>query len=636
MTTLSKSLMLGLIVLALRCLAMLRIPARRIISLAARALGVSRKAGYEAADRILAVLTADGQTSAAEDVARDRELLLLRINNQVLRFELKHGSCFGEGGAHLPEAAKLLCVRLLREFRDWLSAREIATAIGVPDSSLLRWDKEARPDGSFPVKPDRRGQYRHAGPEDEQRVIELFKKLTDDMTLEAFATTYNTSHPNATLDPRTITRILRAAGLVPAAPPKAAPPEYHGEFTVYFPGAQIAVDGKDTAVRFTAAPEASVSVNREAAIDIASGAILGTAVGRHETAEGVKTVVIEAAEECRNLLATLADNRSTNTAPETQQTMEDHSGLGPIFTFPYHPRTNGYAEGLFGEFSRVVGPLEIDDSSRDSIARSVESIVWRVFRHFHNYSPRHALGGKSPIEYFRAYTVTPEELEAAREGLKAQQERSRASRGPHPRLSDPAFRRLAESILTMHGFDVPLDRALEALVNFDREIIEHADAAFVAQSRRDGFDERKRNFAYFMGIVRNKQRELDKARRESQLDKHRAQEVFDGLDAQKAEIERQEREERAQLGTAPEKVIVTYADLLMRGRFRLLKDQWLERIRDGLKALRRLGRTTRDVLENLILTIRTLPDFAEDVKEHMGRILTEEFDAIVGTRTRGP
>ena len=37
------------------------------------------------------------------------------------------------------------------------------------------------------------------------------------------------------------------------------------------------------------------------------------------------------------------------------------------------------------------------------------------------------------------------------------------------------------------------------------------------------------------------------------------------------------------------------------------------------------------MLENLTIAIQGFSDFAEDVKDHMGRILAEEFAAIVGT-----
>ena len=405
----------------------------------------------------------------------------------------------------------------------------------------------------------------------------------------------------------------------------------HGQVTVYFPGAQAAVDGKETTVRFTADPEESVTLVKEVAVDIASGAIVGDALVPHENGEGVRRVVVKAREECESLLAVLADNRTSNTAAETQWAMEEHSELGTIFTFPYHARTNGHVEGLFGQFSRVVGTIEIDDTSRDTLARSIVETIWRIFIGFHNRSPRARLGGKSPLEYLRTYTVLPHDVEKARKGLADQQQRSRKNREPHPRLSDPVFRALVDRVLTEHQFDrVKLDNALRSLVHYDRSAIESASCAFFAYSKRDGFDENKRHFAYFMGIVKNKQKALDQNRRNAAADVLRAQNLLDEGAAQRDAVEQEEQKERNDLRTQPEVVILTYAHMLMRGRFRLLRQRCLGRIREGLRSLRSLEKATLKDLEKLILSIRTLPGFAEDVKEHMIRLLSDEYQKVMG------
>ena len=351
-----------------------------------------------------------------------------------------------------------------------------------------------------------------------------------------------------------------------------------------------------------------------------------------ENAEGVTHVVVKARQECESLLAVLADNRSSNTAAEAQWAMEEHSELGPIFTFPYHARTNGYLEGFFGQFSRIVGLLEIDDSSRATLAQSLVDVVWRIYIHFHNHSPRERLGGKSPLEYLRTYTVLPKELEEARRGLADQQRRSRESREPNPRLSDPVFGALVKRILATHGFkDVEFDRALKSLVAFDTALIESASCAFSAQSQRDGFEESTRHFAYFMGIVRNKQKALDQNRRNAAADVLRAQRILDEGAVHRQEVEDEEHTERHQLTAEPEQVILTYAQMLMRGRFRWLRQKCLQRIRAGLDSLCKRGHATIRALEGLILTIRTLPGFAEDVKERMISLLTEEYERLMGT-----
>ena len=60
---------------------------------------------------------------------------------------------------------------------------------------------------------------------------------------------------------------------------------------------------------------------------------------------------------------------------------------------------------------------------------------------------------------------------------------------------------------------VELDHAVKSLVEYDQNVIESASSAFSAYSQRDGFQESKRTFAYFMGIVKNKQKAVDQDRR---------------------------------------------------------------------------------------------------------------------------
>jgi transposase len=627
---LSKTKKLGVIILAAKYLANLKLPFPRLISSAARLLGVSRKTGYETAQRIEEELRDRPGKDPGEEKLQ-REVFLLRIENQVLGYQLEHREIrFTTDGTHLPPHAKSLCVRILRDFKGRLSLSDIAKAIGVAVSSLSRWDTDADAECRFPEKPERRGRHRHATPQDAQQVVEAFKSLEDDMTLEEFVNHYNTLHEDAPLDRRTITRILQAAGLYRQEPRSERKEDYHGEFTVYFPGAQVAVDGKETTVHFTGESEESVTVVKEVAIDIASKAIVGDVLRDHEDAEGVKRVVVKAREECESLLAVLADNRSANTAAEAHVAMEEHSELGPIFTFPYHPRTNGYLEGFFGLFSRIVGRIEIDDTSRVTLARSIVELVWRIVIALYNRSPQQGLAFKGPLEYLKTSTVLPREVEKARKGLGEQQQRSRQSRGPHPRLSDSLFRALAARILTEHQFqEVELDHAVTSLVEYDQNVIESASCAFSAYSQRDGFPESKRTFAYFMGIVRNKQKAVDEDRRNAAADVLRAQRLLDEGAAHRQELEEEQRQERKDLKTQPETVILTYAKILMKGRFRWLRERCLQPIREGLQALCRLGRSSGQVLESLALAIRGLPEFTEDIKDHMVRLLSEELEHLV-------
>jgi hypothetical protein len=518
-------------------------------------------------------------------------------------------------------------VRLFRDFKDKLSDSEIARVMGVPLPSLLRWNSEADGNAQFPEKPEHRGIHRRAGPADIQRVLDAYHALSEDMILEEFAVSFNRKYPENTLDRRTITRILQANGLRKIVS-RGGPAPYHGRFRVYFPGAQVSIDAKKCSVVFIGEKRQVITVTKEVGIDIASGAILGDALEKTENSNGVERVLVQVREECRAVLALLSDNGSANRAADAEGILKWADGDGRIFSFPYHPQTNGYSEGLFGQFVRIVGPIEIDDTSRETIAASVAEIVWRVFIHFHNYSPRERLDGKSPLEYLREYVPVPAEVEAARKGLQAQREKSQASRQPHPRLSDPTFRSRVEGILQRHRLPAVLDDALHALLPYDDAVIGHASDAFFVQSSRKGFDERKRTLAYFVGIVRNKQKESDAERRRAEFLRRETAERLGEMERDRKAIREEKRQEDEDLRLRPEKVILWNCDMLLRGRLEIARRRWIEGLRVGIDALRKVGRATRAVFEGLADTIRSWGKYREELKEAMVKLLAEEAERI--------
>ena len=618
----SKTIQLGVIILAFELLGKLKIPVPRLVVAAALALGISRKAGYKARERLLGIL--QGGEAPREDLRR--EIISLRIRNQVLTFERDHPPVrFRDREHHLPAEARSLAVRIFREFRTELSEAEVATLLEVPLTSLRRWDEEANSASEIPPKPERRGTHRHASAEDARHVIEEYKLLREKVTLEEFTRRFNSKYPQDTLDRRTITRILQGEGLREVKTREDSTP-YHGELKVYFPGAQAAIDGKKCDVIFKSEPRETITLTEEVGVDIASGAILGKVLGKEEDSAGVERVLVQARAECESILAVLADNGSANRSGRIERVAGENTELGQIFSFPAHPRTNGHIEGLFGQFSRIAGEIEVDDSSRESLARSILAVIWRIFTYFHNHSPRESLGGLCPIEYLRRYHARPEEVEAARAGLREQKERSEALRKEHPRNSDPRFLGEVKRIVETHRFEVPLEKATRALLNYDSQVIGSASSAFFAYSQRDGFDERKRTFAYFMGIVRRKQKELDEGRLGTHLGLLRTERNRAEGEETRRQVETEEAEERQDLRARPERVILQYAELLLSGRLRFARERSLEGIRRGIKALRGLGRATRASFESITTTIRGWGKYGEDLKAEVVRLLAREFE----------
>jgi transposase len=623
---LSKTAQLGVIVLGLEHLRQVGIAAPRVVAQAAARLGVSRKAGYEAAERLRQEL------SEKEDVPTrggcEREIALLRIRVQALSYERDHREVrFSERSRHLPQEARSFCVRLLRDFRAQLSDEEIAGTIGVASSSLRRWDCEADEHGRFPPKRDERGKRRHHREEDEPRVVELFRALQEPATLTDFAARYNAAHPDRPLDPKTITRILRKHGLVSVEARERSAP-FRDKVRIYFPGAQAAVDATECQVRFRGAGgEETIKFDEEVAIDLATSAILGTALRREEDSEGVRRVVVRARRECENLLAVLQDNGSANRSSEVQRVVASETDVGAIFSFPEHPQTNGHIEGLFGSFKRIVGDLEVDDTSRATAARSVVAIAWRIFSHFHNHSPRQRLGGISPIGYLRRYAALPEEVERARGDLRERKERSERLRREPLRLEEASFQELVERVVSEHGFDVDLARARRALLRYDDAVIESASRAFLVASCRNGFEKEKRTFAYFHGILRRKQKEVDEARGRDRFDRERARQRSDEERRYARQIQREDEEERAALREEPERVVLQAAEFLLAGGLELLRKRGVAKLRTALRAMGDLGRNTPRRVERCAREIRGWPRWSEDLKRRMVELLEEEAAA---------
>lgn len=627
MLQLSKTIQLGVIILALQLLGHLKFRLPRIILAVAGRLGLSRKSGYQTAKRIVEILK-NPQMAIQPDEDLRREVLRLRIKNQVLAFQLDHpGVRFEERHSHLPPEAKSLCVRLFREFKNQLSGEEIARALGVPHPSLLRWEAEANQDCQFPPKPERRGAHRHASDEDVQRVLEEFKSLKKDLTLEEFTASYNGKYPDQPLDRKTITRILQKHGLRKIET-RGGPPPYHQPFKVYFPGAQVSIDATRCGVVFKSDRPKVYTFIKEVGIDIATGAIVGDALGKSENAEGVNRVLIQVREEYKAILSLLSDNGSANRSSDAKGIFQWENEEARIFSFPYHPQTNGHLEGLFGQFVRIVGRIEVDDSSKETLAASIVEVVWRIFIYFHNHSPRKQLGGQSPLEYFRRYLPLPEEVEAARKELRKQGERSRAARQPNPRLNDPRFRSTVDTILKRHRLKVVFDDALRALLPYDLRVIESANNAFFVQSQRGAFDERKRTFAYFMGIVRHKQKELDEERLRSHLNFQSTEKLFAEQRAKMEEIQREKAQEAEDLRNNPERVILKYAQFLLSGGLLILRKKFTEGLRKGLRALNELDRCTRGNLESLADTIRSWGKYKEELKDQMVNLLFAESHQV--------
>ncbi len=617
----------GVVALAVEIVSAMRIGFHIPVTTIARWFGISRQSVYDLRTEVRQALDAaferrtPGPAPRPSEAGRDlvelrRQHSLARLRIEVLTYERDQELVLAQSRReHLGAEHRSFLVGLFRRWREaGLSENAIAEAIGVPLTSLRRWNEEADADGRFPRKPDGRGEHRKPGVALVREVVTAYEALEEQIPLCEFVKTFNQDRAEP-VPADTISKILRAHGLRRARHREKhkLPPE---RFRVYFPGAQFSLDGKEIVIGVGGN---EVRVTCQAGIDIATSLILGHVIGLQETAEGTR-VTIRAAREVAPYLAALLDNKAPNVAgADACAGME----VGPIFSFYYRPQSNGHLEGgLWGQLVKTVGPIEIDTSSPEAIAKSVAHIIMKVYTHFWNHMPRERLGGKSPLEYFRTYAPTTEQVERARRELQETKRRSERAHRRAPEISAEK-RILIETVCAHWGFDA--QEQLPWLAPFDRDLISEADSIFAALTQRQDWSQDKRNPRYFYAIVRNLQKRRDDDRQNAHAVSREAELLKRRIAEKQREIEEEERVEQERLRTRPDDVLREYLEMAARTQFRFFPAPLWSRLKTALEPLRKMGAAGCERFTEILAWLELLPAEAAARARFVAR-LREAFD----------
>lgn len=575
----------------------------------AEKLGVSRQTIYAQAEELREAAEAafvrkrpgpKKRPAAGREEPGEAARKLLRAKQleiEVRTYERDHDLVFAAFEGHLPQEHRSFLVRLLRNWqRRGVPKSRIAEIVGVPLENLRRWDRRADEEGRFPKKRERRGAHQKLTFGQIRDILRAYKALEGDVTLQQFYHGFNKGRKDR-VSKRKIARVLEAYALRRTRKRQrhVLPPE---RFRVYFPGAQLAIDGKKLRIQVD---QETFLVTCQAGIDIASGLFLGRVIDTEETAEGTR-VVIQLSRDAMRFLSVLMDNRSGNLASvDACEGME----VGPIFTFTYRPQTNGHIEGGGGwswvekVVGKILAKIKIDTSSPKAIALSVAKIVMEIFTYFANRLPRKRLGGMTPLEYARTYKPTAEEVEEARRGLREQKERSERI---HERTRSPEIteekRCLIEGLCRRWGFDV--EAGLKYLVWFNTDVIAEADRIYASKMNREFFEEDKKNLRYFCGIVKNLQANQDDAAENARALAQETERVKARNREAEERIKEEEAEEERQLRKRPEAVVLEYLEMLAPSRFRFIPTHFWKKIEGALRHLRRKGRAGRDRFREIL------------------------------------
>ncbi|MCP4266440.1 MAG: transposase family protein [Candidatus Brocadiaceae bacterium] len=312
---------------------------------------------------------------------------------------------------------------------------------------------------------------------------------------------------------RVITEILIANDLYKEKADKTKYSEYKPRIKRYYPGAQIVIDGKEIKVIVNGS---TYTYNLEMSKDMKSDAITSHVISDEETAEAVASTIQEHIQRHGKPLSVLIDNSTANLSEEVEVLLKD-KGIIDIKAYPGNAESKGDIEGEFSKIEEKIGDIRINGKTESEIACSIVETIIKIYVEMRNQTPRCSVCDRVPLELMK-YEPSENERRDTIESLNKQKEKSEAIRA-NKKLNIPEEKELLiTGVIERNRLEVTdIDRFKKALSKYDSKAIKEAEDDFYAYSMRETFEETKRTGQYFLGIVKNKQIEIDQERKKELL-----------------------------------------------------------------------------------------------------------------------
>ena len=170
----------------------------------------------------------------------------------------------------------------------------------------------------------------------------------------------------------------------------------------FFPGGQWLADGTE---RFVELEDERFPFTMEAAMDVASNAMVGLHISDAESAEALIHAYRNGVDATgAPPLALTLDNKAPNHSPEAQAALADTTVLRAT---PGRGQAKASLEGAFGLFEQTLPPLRIVGRTPRERAASILLLVAVAYFRGRNGKPRARLGKKSPIQAYKESNPTP-------------------------------------------------------------------------------------------------------------------------------------------------------------------------------------------------------------------------------------
>lgn len=372
--------------------------------------------------------------------------------------------------------------------------------------------------------PDRRGKAGKITAELVRKVVKAAEQEREKrkrLRIKSF--TRELAEQGMVLSSKTVADILIANDLYKVRV-KTRRPQFYQSLRQSIPNCLVSVDGKEFKVVIG---NEIHTFNVELSVDVQSFMHSAFSVADTETTAEFVKVIESHCVQWGKPLALITDHGSANLSSHALAYLRKND-IEILPAGPANPKGNGTVESAFSGMQEVIGTIHLDTSSPRALAKGVLEKIISVYVAMRNRLSRRDTGC-CPEQMMRT-TVTPKQR---------QRQKSYFQKRAHSRRKPPSTTKQDRLLwLTghygMHVDEKSMKRACKCIEHYDLEAIGKTEEAFLRAISRS---HERCNLAYFFGILRNIQADMDAARYEKYCRERYNFQQMKGREQQHQELE---------------------------------------------------------------------------------------------------
>jgi hypothetical protein len=396
--------------------------------------------------------------------------------------------------------------------------------LSLKSSTLSEWNHSFDEQLNALQIPDRRGKAGKVTAELVRQVVKAAQQERDEgkrIRIKSF--TQKLTEQEIVLSSKTVADILIANDLYKVRV-KNRRPQFYQSLRQSIPNGLVSIDGKEFKVVVS---DEVHTFNLEMSVDVHSFMHSAFSVSDTETTAEFIKVLEDHCAQWGKPLALVTDHGSANLSDRAQVYLQEND-IEILPAGPANPKGNGTVESAFSGMEEVIGTLCLDASSPYSLAKGLLEKIVSVYVTMRNRLARRESRGCP-----EAMMETPVKTQQRQDLRGRYRQRAESRKKP---VSTTKQDRL-QWLIGHYGMSVDensMKRAGKCIEYYDLDAISKSEEAFLRAVSRN----RDRcNLAYFFGILKNIQVEMDAARYKEYCREHYNYQQMKDRERQQREIE---------------------------------------------------------------------------------------------------